>query len=123
MLEYFETILRLENIALDKSAWQLHPYESRDVAGIVDASKAVDGLKTNLSFFGYQCTESANYKDEAMWRVDLGTVLGIHHITIYYRTENSPWGRNHGSFFFLFSLKSIPFHKGNLEISSDLLYF
>lgn len=102
MLEYSETILPLENIALDKSAWQLHPYEIRDVAGIVDASKAVDGLKTNLSFFGYQCTASANIKYEAMWRVDLGTVLSVHHITIYYRTDNFPWGRNHDSFFFFF---------------------
>lgn len=85
-----------ENIALDKSAWQLHPYESRDVAGIVDASKAVDGLKTNLSFFGYQCTASANIKYEAMWRVDLGTVLSVHHITIYYRTDNFPWGPMNG---------------------------
>lgn len=59
----------------------------------MDASKAVDGLKTNLSFSGYQCTESANVKYEALWRVDLGTVLGIHHITMYYRTDNQAWGR------------------------------
>lgn len=83
----------LENIALKKSAWQLHPYEHSKTSESVNASKAVDGLKTNLSFEGQQCTVSANYKYEAEWRVDLGAVLGIHHITIYYRTDNAQWGK------------------------------
>lgn len=81
-----------ENIALKKSAWQLHPYENLEIAESANASKAVDGLKTNLSFFGQQCTVSANKKYEAEWGVDLGAVLSIHHITIYYRTDNQPWG-------------------------------
>lgn len=85
-----------ENIALNKSAWQLHPYENSATAESADASKAVDGLKTNLSFFGQQCTVSANEKYEAEWRVDLGAVLSIHHITIYYRTDNQPWGSTNG---------------------------
>lgn len=83
----------LENVALRKNAWQLNPYENPNIIRILDASNAVDGLKTNLSFFGGQCTQSANSKDEAMWRVDLGVVLGIHHITIYYKTDNVPWGK------------------------------
>uniref|UniRef100_K1P8X9 Endothelial cells scavenger receptor n=1 Tax=Magallana gigas TaxID=29159 RepID=K1P8X9_MAGGI len=82
----------VENIALHKSAWQLYPYNHYELGYSLNASKAVDGLKTNLSYLGIQCTESSNYKDEAMWRVDLGSVLGIHHITIYYRTDNAPWG-------------------------------
>lgn len=82
-----------DNIALHKIAWQLYPYES--LSDSLNASKAVDGLKTNLSFSGKQCTLSANYKNEAQWRVDLGSVLGIHHITIYYRTDNVPWGKYH----------------------------
>lgn len=85
-----------ENIALQKIAWQLHPYENKELTNFMDASKAVDGLKTNLSFSGYQCTESANEQYEAQWRVDLGAVLGIHNITMYYRTDNLAWGPTHG---------------------------
>lgn len=82
----------LENIALHKTAWQLYPYYLKELGYSLNASKAVDGLKTNLSYLGLQCTESSNDKEEAMWRVDLGSVLGIHHITIYYRTDNVTWG-------------------------------
>lgn len=81
----------LENIALHKNAWQLRPYRLY----MWSASNAVDGLKTNFSAFGGQCTISANKQYEAVWRVDLGAVLGIHHITIYYRTGNYPWGMYH----------------------------
>lgn len=84
----------LENIALHKSAWQLYPYENTDFRDSVNASKAVDGLKTNLSFFGQQCTGSANRRYEAILRVDLGAILGIHSITLYYRTENVEWGKH-----------------------------
>lgn len=58
----------------------------------MDASKAVDGLKTNRSFSGGQCTQSGNNQYEAIWRVDLGAVLGINHITLYYKTDNVAWG-------------------------------
>ncbi|XP_052692784.1 cell death abnormality protein 1-like [Crassostrea angulata] len=81
-----------ENIALHKIAWQLHPYNPH----IGNASNAVDGFKTNFSAFGGQCTLSADGQYEAVWRVDLGAVLGIHHITIYYRTGNYPWGPDNG---------------------------
>lgn len=84
-----------ENIALHKNATQLHPYDNPFVsAAIVDASNAVDGLKSDLSIFGEQCVVSAENQNEALWRVDLGSILGIHHITIYYRTDHAPWGKN-----------------------------
>lgn len=88
---FFEIIL--ENVALRKSAWQLHPYENPYLRDSMNASKAVDGLKTDLSSSGHQCTLSANFKDQALFSVDLGSVFGIHHITIYYRTDNVPWGK------------------------------
>ncbi|XP_052695925.1 uncharacterized protein LOC128174403, partial [Crassostrea angulata] len=84
------------NVALHKSAWQLHPYETSNFRVFLSASNAVDGLKTNLSFSGGQCTESANHQYEAMWRIDLGAVLGINHIILYYRTDNVAWGLSHG---------------------------
>lgn len=77
---------------MQKSAWQLHPYENIYYRVFLNASNAVDGLKTNLSFFGGQCTQSANQQYEAIWRVDLGAVLGINHITLYYKTDNVAWG-------------------------------
>lgn len=92
----------LENIALHKSAWQLYPFEIPLREDYVKASNAVDGLKTDLSFGGQQCTHSANKRKEAMWRVDLGAILGIHSITLYYRTDNIPWGRH--TYFYLICL-------------------
>lgn len=91
LLFFLEIIL--ENVALRKSAWQLHPYENPYLRDSMNASKAVDGLKTDLSSSGHQCTLSANLKDQALFSVDLGSVFGTHHITIYYRTDNVPWGK------------------------------
>lgn len=91
--EYNYCFIRfLENIALDKRAWQLFPYQNPNLRDFVNASKAVDGRKADLSFSGGLCTESANERYVAQWHVDLGAVLGIHHITIYYRTDNVRWG-------------------------------
>lgn len=77
-----------ENIALGKSAWQQYPLSPTRYG----AGQAVDGLKTDLSLNGGQCTVSANFKQTAEWRVDLGGVRSINEIHIYYMTNNSPWG-------------------------------
>lgn len=82
----------LDNIALHKKAWQAHPYDVEEITDIVDASHAVDGLKPDLSINGNQCTLSANFQSEAVWLLDLGADLSIHHIKIYYRTDNLSWG-------------------------------
>lgn len=88
----FLSFFSSENIALKKSTWQLNPHPGGALRYSANASKAVDGLKTDLSYNGHQCTVSANEKLEAEWRVDLGAVLGIKNITIYYRTDNQLWG-------------------------------
>lgn len=50
-------------------------------------------MKSNLSYTALQCTQSEDKETIATWRVDLGAVLGIHHITIYYRTDGVTWGK------------------------------
>lgn len=83
----------LDNIALRKSARQLHPYQKVKFKKYTNASKAVDGLTSNLSFTALQCTFSEELQNIASWRVDLGAVLGIHHIAIYYKTDDIPCGK------------------------------
>lgn len=76
-----------ENIALGKPTWQEHPWpDDRYYHG----NNAVDGLYSDRSITGGQCTTSANDKSTATWRVDLGSVVSISHIDIYYRTDNKP---------------------------------
>lgn len=58
----------------------------------ISAERAVDGQKSNLTVFGGECTASAYEKPTAEWRVDLGTVLSIHHILIQYATNDEVWG-------------------------------
>jgi hypothetical protein len=83
-----------DNIALYNPAWQRHPYSVGGSLGdAVDASNAVDGRKSDLGIRGGQCVISANTQQTATWRVDLEGIRSIHHITIYYRTENKAWGK------------------------------
>eukprot|EP00105_Crassostrea_gigas_P004906 XP_011418275.1 PREDICTED: protein draper isoform X1 [Crassostrea gigas] len=76
------------NVALNKPAYQQYPLTGVDT---FDASNAVDGRKSDLSISGGQCAAS-NWKQTATWWVNLTTIHSIHNITIYFRTDNKPWG-------------------------------
>ncbi|XP_056003628.1 multiple epidermal growth factor-like domains protein 10, partial [Ostrea edulis] len=76
----------IENLALRKSAWQQHNFTGQEVNW--GAAKAVDGLYTDRSAGGNQCTMSNTGQTTVTWRVDLGSVVSISHIDIYYRTDN-----------------------------------
>ena len=69
-------------------AWQAHPYGDTKYA----ADRAVDGRTSDLSLWGGECVVSNHGYNSTEWRVDLGTVLGIHHVNILYVTNNEPWG-------------------------------
>ncbi|XP_062620209.1 uncharacterized protein LOC134281787 isoform X5 [Saccostrea cucullata] len=79
-----------ENIALFKPTWQSNQYNLGN--DIFHSSNAVDGLKTDLGAWGGQCVISADKQRTAIWWLNLTSVVSIHHILIYYRTENEKWG-------------------------------
>lgn len=49
---------------------------------------ALDGKRDDRSADGGQCVISENGRNEATLGVNLGSVVSISHIDIYYRTEN-----------------------------------
>ncbi|XP_052695930.1 multiple epidermal growth factor-like domains protein 11 [Crassostrea angulata] len=75
------------NIALHKPAYQQYPFNHSDDR--FDASNAVDGRKSDLSGGGGQCAVSEYGRQTATWWMDLTSIHSIHHITIYFRTDNS----------------------------------
>ncbi|XP_078328756.1 uncharacterized protein LOC111114709 [Crassostrea virginica] len=92
--------LAYENIALNKPAFQHYPYPYADKIGgehLIQAGNAVDGLRSNLSVLAGQCVISDNGKQNATLWVNLGSIFSIHHMTIYYRTANAPWGNGNVS--------------------------
>lgn len=74
------------NVALNKPAYQLHPWSQDDDTS--DASNAVDGRKYDLSEEGGQCALSGLNKLTATWWVNLTSIHSIHHITIFFVTDN-----------------------------------
>lgn len=71
---------------MNKPTWQEHPWP--DQRNDYGSENAIDGWYTDRSFKGGQCTINADGYYTAEWRVDLGNVLQISYINIYYRTFN-----------------------------------
>lgn len=75
----------LENLARNKYVWEDSPWKGNlNWRG----RNAVDGKRYDRSAYGGQCVISENGRNEATLGVNLGSVVSISHIDIYYRTEN-----------------------------------
>lgn len=77
--------ISLANLARQRPVWEDSPWTGDENWR---ATKAVDGRCNNRSAAGGQCVISQNNRKTAMWRVDLGRIVSISHINIYYRTDN-----------------------------------
>ena len=74
-------------MALGRPVWEDQPWKGKENRR---GDKAVDGLYTKRTAAGGQCVTTDKYARTATWRVDLGAVVSISHINIYYRTDNRP---------------------------------
>lgn len=73
-------------MALRKPVFEDQPWKGSEKW---TGENAVDGHYDDRTAHGGQCVISENFAQKATWRVDLGGVVGINHIKIYYRTGNS----------------------------------
>ena len=78
-------IFSQENMALGKTVLEDQKWKGKEKW---TGENAVDGRYSNRSAHGGQCVISENFAKKATWRVDLGGVVSISHIDIYYRREN-----------------------------------
>ncbi|XP_062571404.1 uncharacterized protein LOC134233449, partial [Saccostrea cucullata] len=81
-----------ENLAYLKPTWQSSTHDS----AYSDSTNAVDGLKTDFSYIGKQCSVSRDGESTATWWVNLEGIRGINSIAIYYRTDNFAWNSGNG---------------------------
>lgn len=91
------------NLALNKRT-ELEPTWD-DTNKDVGKENAVDGLYFDRGTGG-QCAISADNALTAFWYVDLGSVLSISHVDIYYRTDNEQ-----SRFFFILYIQNMYFYK------------
>lgn len=77
--------ISLGNLARQRPVWEDSPWKGYENWR---ATKAVDGRYDYRSAAGGQCVISQNHRKTATWRVDLGQIVSISHIDIYYRTDN-----------------------------------
>lgn len=82
---FSKLLISEENVAFNKSAWQEHPAKNLEKLW---AERAVDGMYSELSLYGGQCTISEYGHSTATWRVDLERVHNIDHIVVYFPYES-----------------------------------
>nr|XP_034316881.1 receptor-type tyrosine-protein phosphatase epsilon-like isoform X2 [Crassostrea gigas] len=75
----------LENLALYQPTWEQYPWP--DTTTDFGSENAVDGMYTDCGDKGGQCTISDDGKYNATLRVDLGGVVSISQIDIFYRKD------------------------------------
>nr|XP_034316292.1 receptor-type tyrosine-protein phosphatase epsilon [Crassostrea gigas] len=90
VLLYILHVHGLENLALYKPTWEQYPWPGESID--YGSENAVDGLYDDRGTGG-QCTISDDGKYNATWRVDLGGVVSINKIDIYYRTDNQNYSQ------------------------------
>ncbi|XP_052692283.1 uncharacterized protein LOC128170540 [Crassostrea angulata] len=78
-------VLGIENLALHKPTWERYPWPDRERD--FGSENAVDGMYFDRGTKG-QCTISDDGRYSATWGVDLGRMVSIRYIDIYYRTDN-----------------------------------
>nr|XP_034316953.1 uncharacterized protein LOC117686264 [Crassostrea gigas] len=89
-----------ENLALGKVANQSSFYSNS-----WDAARAVDGDTRQELFSSSSCAKTGVGQKTASWYVDLGKIMSIHHVDIYYRKESdSAYESTYRKFFAGFSL-------------------
>lgn len=81
-------IIKTENLALGKPTWEQYPWP--DLKQNYGTGNAVDGKFSIRAAEGGHSTISNDGKYNATWRVDLGNVVTISYINIYYRSESYP---------------------------------
>lgn len=86
----YEFLLFKENLALKKPTYEQYTFNGYN-SSLYDASNAVDGLKSDLSYHGGQCVQTGGGYIVTWW-VNLTSIRSIHHVTIYYMTNNDTWG-------------------------------
>nr|XP_022304924.1 multiple epidermal growth factor-like domains protein 11 isoform X2 [Crassostrea virginica] len=81
-----------ENLALNKPAYQQHPYSGPIPSHLTEASNAVDGLHQNLSVWGGQCVYSDDGQQTATLMINLTRIFSINSVVVSYMLGDSPWG-------------------------------
>lgn len=71
-----------------RPSYQLHTFNAGQ-----PSFRVVDGKKSNLDYYGSQCTSTQANKVFAMWWVDLQKPRPIERIIVYSRTDNLKWGK------------------------------
>lgn len=65
-----------------------------------DAARAVDGDTRQELFSSSSCAKTGVGQKTASWYVDLGKIMSIHHVDIYYRRESdSAYGKQYKKIF------------------------